>query len=94
MNDHMIILCADQREIDTKRNQFKKAKKLTGEFIKCEGNTVFLKGVRTVTFTLGDTMDFDDEHLPAEAFYDLENPIRLSDVLGDAKLWNPMEDSL
>lgn len=68
MNDRMIILCADQREIDEKRNTLKKAKKLSGEFIKCEHNTVFLRNGKTVTFVEPDEAAFDDEPMPKEAF--------------------------
>lgn len=67
-----IIHCVDQKELEDHRNTYKKKAKERGKFLKCESNTIYLKNGDAVTFEIGfehnDELDFDDEHLPGEAF--------------------------
>lgn len=63
-----IIICADTKEQTEKRNQFKKFAKEKGVFLKVERNTVICKNNRAVSFVVEEPMEFDDEHLPDEAF--------------------------
>jgi hypothetical protein len=67
--DSSIIICANSKEQTDKRNKYKKLAKEQGTFSRVVENTVVLTDGSRVSFVLGDeATEFDDEHLPPEAF--------------------------
>lgn len=63
------IPCEDRREVEDRRNQFKKMCKVDGTFLKVERDTVILRDGSRYTFVIEPTVpEIDDESLPPEAF--------------------------
>lgn len=65
-----IVECKDAKELEARRNNFKKTAKRENLFMRCEKNTVVLTNGHRYRFEIvePESDDFDDEHLPPEAF--------------------------
>ena len=61
-----IIICENRKDLDEKRNTFKKYAKEKGIFLKVERDTVICRN-QAVTFVV-EEIEIDDEHLPDTAF--------------------------
>lgn len=61
---NQIITCADQRDLEARRNTLKRAAKKDGVFLKCEGNVLHVKSGKTFTFEIAPQDVTTDGHLP------------------------------
>ena len=65
--DNSIIICADEKEQQDKRNAFKKRAKAEKLFVRVVRNTVVLNNGRAVTFVVED-VDVYEDYMPDGAF--------------------------